>query len=520
MLNIPPHWKTAKLGEACKLKNGFAFSSKLYIDKGIPVIRISDIKSGIVSSKNSVRVNKSTNYENYLVEEGDILVAMSGATTGKFGIFKSKELAYQNQRVGKFQILNKSVLNNLFLFYQIYALKRQIEKDAYGGAQPNISSTKIEGMDIILPPLPEQHLIVAKIEELFSELDNAVENLKKAKEQLKVYRQAVLKWAFEGKLTEEWRTERESQNTKYQSEKEEVRVAAEECIEYSKSNSFPKDWYLLELNQLGKWNGGGTPSKSNNLFWENGTILWVSPKDMKSKYITDTQDKISEIAIEGSSTKLIEKNSILFVVRSGILRRILPIAITKSKVTLNQDMQAFTPNQNISSEYVYWFCTFNEFNIRNSCAKDGTTVESIETKALKSFKIVMTNLDEQIQIVQEIETRFSVADKLEQSIDQSLQQAEALRQSILKRAFEGEIGFHARTPLLGGAGGGYSPSLEGLGVGQKIILDMKRKILPYNPALKQLASKLRKNMTLSEVLLWNHLKQKKMKGYDFDRQRP
>ncbi len=121
----------------------------------------------------------------------------------------------------------------------------------------------------------------------------------------------------------------------------------------------------------------------------------------------------------------------------------------------------YTQSKHISSEYVYWFCTFNEFNIRNSCAKDGTTVESIETKALKSFKIVMTNLDEQIQIVQEIETRFSVADKLEQSIDQSLQQAEALRQSILKRAFEGN--WFPRTPLLGGVGGGYSPPWRGWG---------------------------------------------------------
>ena len=200
---IKNNWQIKKLGEVCKIKNGYAFKSDNYLDNGIPVIRISDIKDGLIVPRNTVYVSEDSVYDNYIINENEIIVAMSGATTGKFGIYKSKEKAYQNQRVGKFDIIDKKQLDNNFLLHQLHSLKRQIEKDAYGGAQPNISSKKIEEMEIVLPPLETQHAIVSKIEELFSELDKGIAELKTAQQQLKTYRQSVLKFAFEGKLTNE-----------------------------------------------------------------------------------------------------------------------------------------------------------------------------------------------------------------------------------------------------------------------------------------------------------------------------
>lgn len=199
-VKLPKDWKAIPLGDVCKLKNGFAFKSSDYKSEGVPVIRISDIKDGLIVPRNTVRVSENKSYNDYIINTEDILVAMSGATTGKFGIFKTNEIAYQNQRVGKFNILNKELLDNNYLLHQLHSLKRQIEKDAYGGAQPNISSKKIEEMEIVLPPLSTQQAIVSKIEELFSELDHGIENLKTAQQQLKTYRQSVLKWAFEGMI--------------------------------------------------------------------------------------------------------------------------------------------------------------------------------------------------------------------------------------------------------------------------------------------------------------------------------
>ncbi|MBK8624812.1 MAG: restriction endonuclease subunit S [Saprospiraceae bacterium] len=260
---LPKHWQLKKLGDVCKLKNGYAFKSDNYESQGVPIIRISDINGGIVSSQKAVRVKANEDYDNYLVEDNDILVAMSGATTGKFGIYKSKEKAYQNQRVGKFKILDDSVLNNEFLFHQINSLKRQIEKDAYGGAQPNISSIKIEQMQIVLPPLSEQQALVAKIEELLSELDNGKQQLLTAQKQLKVYRQSLLKWAFEGKLT--------NKNVK--------------------EGELPKGWKIVTIGDVFEVHIGSTPKRNNANYW-GGNINWLSSGEIAFKDIKSTKEKL------------------------------------------------------------------------------------------------------------------------------------------------------------------------------------------------------------------------------------
>jgi type I restriction enzyme S subunit len=265
--------------------------------------------------------------------------------------------------------------------------------------------------EIPLPPLAEQHRIVAKIEELFSSLDKGIESLQTARQQLKVYRQAVLKWAFEGRLT--------NPNLK--------------------EGELPEGWEEIKIKELGIWKGGGTPSKQVPHYWENGTNLWVTSKDMKFKVIIDSLDKVTDDAIEQSSAKRIPKGSLLFVMRSGILRHTFPVAIAGLDLTVNQDLLTLNPNSRANSEYIYWYIRAFNQNIRQRCSKDGTTVESIEANALKNYPFILAPQSEQLRIVQEIESRLSVCDKIEESIEQSLQQAEALRQSILKKAFEGKL---------------------------------------------------------------------------------
>lgn len=263
---------------------------------------------------------------------------------------------------------------------------------------------------IPLAPLAEQNRIIAKIEELFSELDKSIESLKTAQQQLKVYRQAVLKYAFEGRLT--------NPNVK--------------------DGELPEGWVLKPLGQVGKWSGGGTPSRSNPEFWEGGTIDWITSKDMKSDVILSSEDKITPEAIGNSSAKLIPCNSVLIVMRSGILRRTLPISLVTHEVTINQDLQACTPKE-IDSKYLFYALRAFAETIRKTCSKDGTTVESIDSTALKRFEIPIASPIEQHQIVTQIEHRLEVSDKIEESVEAALQRAEALRQSVLKKAFEGKL---------------------------------------------------------------------------------
>jgi type I restriction enzyme S subunit len=127
------------------------------------------------------------------------------------------------------------------------------------------------------------------------------------------------------------------------------------------------------LAELGRWTGGGTPSKANPKFWTNGTIPWVSPKDMKVPRITETQDYITPDAVENSATNVVRKGAVLIVVRSGILRHSLPVAVADRDVALNQDLKAVELNENFEPEYVAWALRSASRDILHTCAKGGTT---------------------------------------------------------------------------------------------------------------------------------------------------
>lgn len=407
---IPKSWTSTNLGTVCKLRNGFAFKSDRYTKEGIPVIRISDIGDGNVDLEYCVKVELDNQYLAYKVTRGDILVAMSGATTGKFGIFKSDQLAFQNQRVGRFEILDKSLLDNQFLLFLLYGLKQKILEDAYGGAQPNISSGKIEEMVIPVPPLPEQQRIVAKIEELFSELDKGIETLKTAQQQLKVYRQAVLKYAFEGKLTNPDVKEGELPEGWVKKSLKELTIKADKVRLRDKNAE--DEFYYLDI--------GGIDNSRNKIV-SHKTYKW---KDAPSR-----------------AQQIVFYKDILFSTVRIYLRNIAQVNDEKfDNHICSSGFTVLRADNNTDSGYLFKYVLYEGFLTPLNELQTGTSYPAVRDEDVLSQKINLPkSKEEQFKIVQEIESRLSVCDKIEESIEQGLQQAEALRQSILKKAFEGKL---------------------------------------------------------------------------------
>ena len=174
--DIPKNWERCRLGEVCDFENGFAFSSDNYCSQGVPLIRISNIQNSKIDLKDVVFVDKIVD-EKFIVEKGDLLIAMSGATTGKMGNYTFEEKAYLNQRVGNIRIKAESILYPKYRDFFMLTKSNDVLKMAYGGAQPNISGKMIESLLLPLPPLEEQHRIVEKIEEIFSVLEFIEETL-------------------------------------------------------------------------------------------------------------------------------------------------------------------------------------------------------------------------------------------------------------------------------------------------------------------------------------------------------
>ena len=174
--NLPSGWAMCKLSDLCRIENGFAFSSNDYKPQGIPLVRISNVIHNTIDITDCVYIEGITDNK-FKISKGDLLIAMSGATTGKMGVYPFDETAYLNQRVGNIKILNKSLLSPDYRNTYMQSKVDEILKIAYGGAQPNISASVIGNFDFPLPPYKEQIRIVKTVQRIFGQLDVITESL-------------------------------------------------------------------------------------------------------------------------------------------------------------------------------------------------------------------------------------------------------------------------------------------------------------------------------------------------------
>ncbi|MFW5793824.1 MAG: restriction endonuclease subunit S [Bacteroidota bacterium] len=338
----------------------------------------------------------------------------------------------------------------------------------------------------LLPPLPIQRAIVTKIENLFASLDKGIADLKKAQEQLKVYRQAVLKKAFEGELTKEWR------------EKQTNLPTAEELLEQIKKERQKhyeqqlEDWKQAVKDWKKNYNENEKPlkpQKPTNLDdkisiledlsklmilpseWANVPLAWLS--DNKPNSIVDgpfgssinvNEDyketgvpvirmvNIRPLRFVAENLKFIIESKFQQLRRHNILSG--DILIAKVGATIG-DCCIYPENQHegmlsttgscrvrldkniYSNKFLEYYIHYQKYKLKSIASQ--TAQPFLNMKVLKAYPAPFLNISEQHQIVREIESRLSVCDKVEQNISEGLEKSEALRQSILKKAFEGKL---------------------------------------------------------------------------------
>ena len=188
--------KESVLGEYFKVKNGFAFKSSEFQESGVSLIRISNIAEGSVSRDGAFLPEEYLKkYENFQVLKGDILIAMSGATTGKFGIYQDDKPSLLNQRVGKFQATDPKIVDPRIVRYVLYHLQQKIYDIAAGGAQPNISSSGIESIPLSLPSIDKQR----KICDLFDSVEHTITLSSKHLALLNKQKQGLMQQLLTGK---------------------------------------------------------------------------------------------------------------------------------------------------------------------------------------------------------------------------------------------------------------------------------------------------------------------------------
>lgn len=359
----------------------------------LPILRANNIKGNTLNFDDLKYVEQDLVKSEQKILRGDIVFAMSSGSkhlVGKSGQAKSDYKGSFGAFCSVFRP-NKSVDPNFIQFYFHSGAFRRIISNASKGS--NINNLKREHVLNAIIPLPstsEQRAIVSKIEELFSDLDKGVTDLKKAQDQLKIYRQAVLKKAFEG------------------------------------------DWSVIKIGEVFDFLGGGTPSKKEKSYW-NGNIPWASVKDIKGDYLFHTLDSISALGLDSSSANLAKKSEVILITRISPGKTI----ISNIDTAINQDLKIVKPKIEMFNKFIHFL--FKSIERKIVKLSSGTTVKGINLNNLKSIEIPHIGLIEQRRIVQEIESRLSICDKVEENITKSLEKAKALRQSILKKAFEGRL---------------------------------------------------------------------------------
>ena len=194
-----------------------------------------------------------------------------------------------------------------------------------------------------------------------------------------------------------------------------------------------KAWETKALGEVCQFRGGGTPSKAVDRYWQ-GTIPWVSPKDMKSQIVSDSIDHISQEAIQSSATALLPAGSVLMVVRSGILARTVPIAIAGCDLTINQDLKALCPSGAVLTRFLYHLLD-SRMDELLSMVSQGATVHRLMTEQIRSMEIVLPPLPEQRRIVGILDEAFEGIATARANAERNLQNARALFESHLQSVF-------------------------------------------------------------------------------------
>lgn len=461
---LPPSWESVKLGKFVENEKGKK-PKKQTEEKtpecNLPYVDIEAFEEGNIKSW--------TNGEGCRIcYESDFLMVWDGSRSGLIGKGMHGALGSTLVRI------NFPGMNNQYAYYFLLSKYQEINTRAKGSGTPHVDPDLLWNYQFPIAPFNEQQRIVAKIEELFSELDNGIAALKTAREQLKVYRQSVLKHAFEGKLTAKWREEnaeklespekllsriQQEREARYQLQLEDWEAAVKEWEangkegkkpgkpkEFTKQGEIdagsekgfdiPETWKSMLMGHVFSVHVGATPSRKKNEFW-NGDIFWVSSGEVAFCEIYKTVETITAEGYENASTEIHQEGTVLLaMIGEGKTRG--QAAILRVPAAHNQNTAAIRVSEiGLPPEYIYYFLQYQYEQTRR--VGSGNNQKALNKNRVASIQFPLCSAEEQMAVVQALSEKLSFVENLDNELNIQLAKAETLRQSILKKAFSGQL---------------------------------------------------------------------------------
>jgi type I restriction enzyme S subunit len=430
--------------------------------------------------------------------KGDLLIC-EGGEAGRAAVWNSSDNVCFQNHIHRARFYGEIDAYYMYRYFEYLTATSVIDNYRKGVGISNMSGKSLASIITVLPPLAEQHRIVAKVDELMALCDqleqqteqslsahqvlvtellatltaspvasdlstitaksasassSSIDNLKTeslstftsstvsskessfqqnwqrisehfdllftTEDSIEQLKQTILQLAVMGKLVPQNPSDEPASALLEKIAEEKAQLIADkkikrqkplpEITDEEKPFELPTGWKWATLSHVGIFTGGKTPSKANSLYW-NGDIPWVTPKDMKVEQIFDSEDHVTKLAITDGLAE-IAPESLLFVARSGILRRKFPVAITKSVCTVNQDLKVLSLIDKSIVNYVLLMMKGFEMYILENLTKIGTTVESLRFDDFSKHYFIMPPLSEQHRIVAKVDELMAICDQL------------------------------------------------------------------------------------------------------------
>ncbi|WP_082044150.1 restriction endonuclease subunit S [Aeromonas sp. L_1B5_3] len=426
---IPEDWEAIPLGGICKVQGGFAFKSEKFKKTGVPILRISNIQSGFLD------VNEVVYYavgekipKQFEVHDGDALIAMSGATTGKVGVYNKNEVAYLNQRVGKFVLYGNADMKYIQHVVGSDLYKSALSNMLEQGAQPNISSSQLERIIIRKPTLEIEQKIIANV---LSDSDALIDAL----EQLIAKKQAIKSATMQQLLTGRTRLPAFALRPD----------GTQKGYKLSELGDIPEDWEVNTLNNLVSFENGDRSSNypSANEFVDYG-IPFINAGHVSDGQINDSiMDYVPEYVYSRLGGGKVKTGDLLFCLR-GSLGKFGVIDKDFGRGAIASSLVIVRPNlKRTSTDFVASYFKSGTCKKMIDLWAGGAAQPNLGARELGMFLVPIPQREEQTAIA----TILSDMDNELQALTQKLEKARALKQGMMQQLLTGKI----RLPLAAGA---------------------------------------------------------------------
>ena len=470
---LPKGWKIERLGDVCSPPQ-YGFTTKAVENGTIRLLRTTDITNGKINWTDvPFCYENPDNIEKYLLQDGDIVISRAGSVGVSYLINNPPYSVFASYLIRFQPFINKKYF---YFFLKSLAYWKQISENSVGIAIPNVNSSKLKNILIPVAPEETQQAIVNKIESLFDEIDEGIGRLKTAAQQIQQYRQSLLKNAFNGELTKEWRSKHEDtlpsenellaqiQTTREQHHAQQLadwQTAVSQWEQNGKEGKKPsKPSTLKKLESIEKLNEIELTELPDGWFWgrlglmtlgvEYGTSAKSQPEgkvpvlrmgnmqngkiDWTDLVYSDNDEEIKQYSLKKgdvlfnrtNSPELVGKTSIIETDEKAIFAGYLIRINHLTEITDGRYLTYFL-NSMIAKKY------------GNFVKTDGVNQSNINGQKLINYPFVFCSLEEQKEVANILEQKLTACDQVADELAKQLKQAELLKQAVLKAAFSGSL---------------------------------------------------------------------------------